>query len=133
MERAAQKAIAAAAEWEALANELGDAFGYDSRIVKINASLRPNRIEGRVASLVRMPQHLNNPITRNDPNAKERLLVFRYWWTHRRYGGLSPAVVADLMYLEGIEHQYDLRTIERQYAAFTGKKRKEIEERRRGG
>jgi hypothetical protein len=65
-----------------------------------------------------LPDELSHPIDRNDARAKEKLLIYRLWRYNRRNKTFSCAVTCDLLYLEGIEHQYDERSIERLYAKY---------------
>lgn len=106
-----------------LVQEIKEDSDYFSKTHKehlINTILTRERMIGRLDII---PSHLRNPITRNDPTAREQLLVYRFWQLHRRSGGFSSAVAAELMFIEGVAHQYDLRTVERLYAKFSDKKK----------
>jgi hypothetical protein len=96
---------------------------------EINLGLR--RTRSWVGRWNPYPEWLNLPFTRNDPHIREQVLVYRFWQSHQRNKWFPASCVADLMYLEGIEHPYDVRTIERLYKKFTDIKNQKIDEMRR--
>lgn len=65
---------------------------------------------------------LQKPVSRADETVKEKLLVYRFWEFNKRSRLFPPSVVVDIMHFEGVNHQYDLRTIERLYAKFKSEK-----------
>lgn len=69
-----------------------------------------------------MPPWAHTLLERKDAHAREQLLVFRYWQSDRSMRLFPTSSVRDLMYLEGVEHHYNERTVERLYQKFTGKK-----------
>ncbi|NUZ07599.1 hypothetical protein [Piscinibacter koreensis] len=59
------------------------------------------------------------PLSRVDGTARERLLVFRIWFANRGLTGRPKTeAIIELMGIEGIQHQYDARTLERMCAGF---------------
>ena len=59
------------------------------------------------------------PIQRDAKHKAEHLYVYRLWQINLRYfGSAKPDCIAELMFLDGIAHQFDVRTIERMCAKF---------------
>lgn len=102
--------------------EVLKALEFDQYHCEVDTS----RVERAIRALAirkPFPKWMDNPLRRNGEHVREQLLVYRYWQMNKRYGRFPASAVRDLMYLEGIEHQYNERTIERMYADFTGLKK----------
>ena len=66
------------------------------------------------------------PINRDSKLKREQLFVYRMYRANKRATRYpKPAVIADLMTIEGFKHQFDLRHIERMCAAFSPAKKAE--------
>lgn len=82
--------------------------------------------DGPIADgLLRIKHHMerfrldNLPVQRNTQHKAAHLYVYRLWQNNVRvYGVPKPEAIAELMTLDGVEHQFDERTIERLCARF---------------
>ena len=69
-----------------------------------------------------LPLRIEVPVKRNDLHAREQLFVFQLFRANRSAVRKPKAeVIVDLMGLEGFEHQYPLRHVERLCASFADK------------
>lgn len=68
-----------------------------------------------------LPIRVEQPVRRADERRNERLFVYRMWRANMRaVRGPRTEVISQLMGLEGFQHQYDSRTIEKQCKDFSG-------------
>jgi hypothetical protein len=73
------------------------------------------------------PSQHGLPVRRANTHARERLFVYRMWCENNRaFRSHKTEAIAELMDIEGFQHQYDARTIERLCAEFTGMNRLEV-------
>jgi hypothetical protein len=80
-----------------------------------------------VGMVERLPRHLDRitwklrslPIQRDALHKAEHLYVYRLWRINQQYfRSAKPDCIAELMFLDGVAHQFDVRTIERMCAKF---------------
>lgn len=63
------------------------------------------------------------PITKNSQHKAEQLFVYRVWLINQQYTGKPKAeAIAELMTLDGFDHVFDKRTVERMCARFKAAK-----------
>lgn len=116
-----QEFMTALSEFQCADPQLAQALGKDIFECEIFGSR--TRSTHRLLGHLKPPKWMSNPIKRRGAHIREQLLVYRYWQMHNRWGRFPSSVVRDLMYIDGIEHQYNERTIERMYADFTDEKK----------
>lgn len=130
--KAVEELVAGLNEVKCESLDLARAFGgdiYDCEVLDGS----PRAVQRFLTYRHVLPRWMQNPIRRSGELVREQLLVYRYWQMHKRWGKFSAAVVRDLMYVEGIDHQYNDRTIERMYKEFTDAKAAQTPKTRRDG
>lgn len=108
--RAFERLLNAAMEAKPLFQIHGEEFG--------------NPISGTVERLQRQLDQITwkirmVPIQRDAMHKAEHLYVYRLWRINQHYfRRAKPDCIAELMFLDGVAHQFDVRTIERMCAKF---------------